>query len=229
MTQPQGADYRQRLINALAVTISREGYGGAKIQDLVREAKVSLRTFYAEFPNKEECFLALNEQITAAILELVRSSVTFEESWREEMRKGFVAYFQALEAAPRLTYAVVIELATLSDRARGARQAGLAQLYDVVLEQIEEGRRRYPDVPSRSISLRMVQALMGGVIEMMVDLVVRDEIHRLTELSDVATDLMWSVVTNVTDPATLGSGGPVEPAKSGVEAPPASTDDGVRR
>lgn len=209
MSQPQGSDYRQRLINAIAVVISRDGYGGTKIQDVVREAKVSLRTFYAEFPNKEACFLALYEQISKAILELVRSSVTFEGPWRAEMQKGFDAYFEALQAAPRLTYSVLIELATLSEHARAVRQASLERLYDVVHEQIEEGRRLYPSVPSRSISPRMIQGLMGGVIEMMVDLVIRDEIHRLSELSDVATDMMWSVVTNVTDPSELDASGPI--------------------
>lgn len=231
MTQGQPtADYRQRLINALAVVISRDGYGGAKIQDVVREAKVSLRTFYAEFPNKEECFLALYAQVTEALLQLLRASVTFEsDSWRDEMEKGFRAHFAAMEAAPRLTYAVLVELATLSEHARQTRQVAMEDLIGVVCAQVERGRAVYVDVPSRAVSPMMVRALMGGVVEMIVDLVIRDEIHRLPELVEVATDLMWSIVTNVSDPADLGSGSPVNTPKSGVSAPLVRAEAGVRR
>lgn len=230
MTQGQpNADYRQRLINALAVVISRDGYGGAKIQDVVREARVSLRTFYAEFPNKEACFLALYEQVTEALLVLIDRSVTFEgDDWRSEMEKGFRAHFAALEAAPRLTYAVLVELATLSAHARMERQAAMERLITVVRDQVERGRERYPDVPSRSVSPMMIRAVMGGVVEMIVDLVVRDEIHRLPELVEVSTDLLWSVVTNVADPASSPSA-PGNPPKSGVLAPSAPAEAGVRR
>lgn len=223
------ADYRQRLINALAVVISRDGYGGAKIQDIVREAKVSLRTFYAEFPNKEECFLALYEQVGAVVDKLIVDAVTFEDSWYEEIRKGFRAHLLALQSAPRLTYAVLVELATLSDHARETRQNSMERLVRLVCDQVEQGRAIYTDVPSRSVSPLMVRAMMGGVTEMIVDLVVRDEYDRLPDLVDAATDLMWSVVTNVTDPATLGSGGPVNPPKRGDKTEGSSPETGVRR
>ncbi len=231
MTQGQpNADYRQRLINALAVVISRDGYGGAKIQDVVREAKVSLRTFYAEFPNKEACFLALYEQITEALLLLLDRSVSFEgDDWRSEMEKGFRAHFAALEAAPRLTYAVLVELATLSEHARMERQAAMERLITVVRDQVDRGRERYPDVPSRSVSPMMIRAVMGGVVEMIVDLVVRDEIHRLPELVDVSTDLLWSVVTNVSEPSSPSASTPGNHPKSGVMAPSAPAEAGVRR
>lgn len=230
MTQPhQTADYRQRLITALAVVVSRDGYGGAKIQDVVREAKVSLRTFYAEFPNKEACFLALYDQLCRGMEQVVIDAVTFDGPWRDEMQKGFRAHLRALEAAPRLTYACLIELATLSGHAREQRQDAMERLVGLVCEQVDRGRELYPDVPSRAVSPMMVRAFLGGVTEMIVDLFVRDEIDRLPELVDVATDLMWSVVTNVADPADAPGRAPSNPQKSGVGIPAGPPEVGVRR
>ncbi|MDO9354876.1 MAG: TetR/AcrR family transcriptional regulator [Solirubrobacteraceae bacterium] len=223
------SDYRQRLIDALAVVVARDGYGGAKIQDVVREAKVSLRTFYAEFPNKEECFLALYEQVTTFLLERLRRSITFEGPWREEMEKGFVAHFEILQSVPRVTYAMVVELATLSDNARRIRQSATDRLVDVICEQVEEGRRRYPEIPSRAVSPMMARALMGGVFEMTVDVVIREEWHRLPELIEVSTDLMWSVVTNVESPAGLDARATANTPNSGVIDPEAPVEAGVRR
>jgi AcrR family transcriptional regulator len=226
---PTTSDYRQRLIDALAVVVARDGYGGAKIQDVVREAKVSLRTFYAEFPNKEECFLALYEQVTEILLVRLRRSITFDGDWRADMEKGFIAHFEILQAVPRLTYATVVELATLSDQARRARQQAVDKLVDVICEQVEEGRRRYPEIPSRSVSPMMARALMGGVFEMTVDLVVREEYDRLPELIEVSTDLMWSVVTNVGSTAELDDQPTANVPTSGVDGPQAPVEAGVRR
>lgn len=192
-----GADQRQRLLEALAVEVSKNGYGGTKIQDIAREAKVSLRTFYAEFPNKEACFLALYGQLTQGLLQLIKSSVTFEGSWRDEMAKGFSVHTQALESAPRITYAFMIELATLSPEARLIRQAWLDEVSAMVCEQVERGRQVYRDIPSRSLSPMMARAILGGVTEMIVDLIVRNDMERLPEVVEVATDMLWSAVTNV--------------------------------
>ncbi len=41
------ADQRRRLLKAMATILAEDGFHGARIQDIAREAKVSLRTFYA--------------------------------------------------------------------------------------------------------------------------------------------------------------------------------------
>ncbi len=200
----RGGDQRQRVIEALASEIARAGYGGTKIQDIARVAKVSLRTFYETFPNKEACFLALYEQLTDGLLDMITASITFEDSWREEMAKGFNTHLQALESAPRLTYACMIELATLSPQARQARQQWMDRVSATICDQIEQGRQVYRDIPSRPLTPMMARAILGGVTEMVIDLVVRNEFNRLPELVDVATELLWSAVTNVPVTAERG-------------------------
>lgn len=199
------ADYRQRLLDALAVVMIRDGFHGAKIQDVVKEARVSLRTFYAEFPNKETAFLALYQQQTAVVLGLIGDDLDFTRPWKEVMRLGFERYFNVLVLYPRMTHAVTIELATLSQEAREVRQDTLDKYVDLIIELVERGREANPDIPSRSLTPLMVRAIMGGVIELVYNTVVRDEMDRLPELVDTATELLWSVVTTVDEPASATS------------------------
>ncbi len=202
MTKPRpSADYRQRLIDALQVVIIRDGFVGAKIQDVVKEARVSLRTFYAEFPNKEACFLELYQQQMDLVLSLVGSDVDFEKPWKQVMREGFERYFVALSLYPRMTHAVTIELATLSQHAREVRQNALDQYVELIIELVERGRAANPDIPSRSLSPLMARAIMGSVIELVFNSVVREQVEQLPQMVDTATDMLWSVVTNVDDAA----------------------------
>lgn len=228
MTEP-ASDYRQRLIVAIAVVVSREGYGGTKIQDIVREAKVSLRTFYAEFPSKEACFLALYEQITFDLQQATAESVTFDRPWREVMAEGFRVYLTALSVAPRLTYASLIELATLSDHARTTRQDAMERFVSVLCDLVERGREANPDVLSRPLTPLLGRAVLGGITEMMVDLVVRGHTDQLPELVDVATDLLWSIVTNVGPEAGLDALAHGNTPNSGPFGPSGPDGAGVRR
>ena len=232
-TEPTTADHRQRLIAAIAVVVAREGYGGTKIQDIVREAKVSLRTFYAEFPNKEACFLALYEQLIENLLTLTAQAIRFDKPWRDVMADGFRAYLLALTASPRLTYAAVVELGSLSGHARTVRQDAMEKVTIMLCDLVDRGRAENPGIPSRSITPLMGRAVMGGVSEMIVDLVVRGHIDRLPELVDVATDVLWSVVTNVDDASTpdgaVDAGGHANHPKSGAADVPDPATGGVRR
>ncbi|MBJ7471054.1 MAG: TetR/AcrR family transcriptional regulator [Solirubrobacteraceae bacterium] len=200
MTKPRpAADYRQRLIDALAVVIIRDGFVGAKIQDVVKEARVSLRTFYAEFPNKEACFLELYSQQHQVVLDMVARDLDFSQPWKLVMRQGFERYFTALSLYPRLTHAVTIELATLSQHAREIRQNHLDQFVLLMIDLVEQGRAANPDIPARPLTPLMARAIIGGVIELVFNHMVRDEADRLPELVDTSTDMLWSVVTAVDD------------------------------
>ena len=202
MTKPRpAADYRQRLIDALQVVIIRDGFVGAKIQDVVKEARVSLRTFYAEFPNKEACFLELYQQQMDLVISLVGTDLDFSQPWKQVMRDGFDRYFNALALYPRMTHAVTIELATLSQHAREVRQTSLDRYIDLLVDLVEQGRVANPDIPSRSLTPLMARCIMGGVIELVFNSVVREQIDQLPELVDTATEMLWSVVTNVETPA----------------------------
>jgi AcrR family transcriptional regulator len=195
---PPVATYRERLLTALATVISRDGFNGAKIQDVVREAHVSLRTFYAEFDNKEECFLALYDHLGKQLDQLIIDAVSTDDPWHQRMQNGFQVYLNALALAPNLPDASLVELATLSDNARRVRQDALDRFIVLLIELVDQGRADNPDIPSRALTPMMARGISGAITEMTINFVVRGESERLPEIAPIAADLLWSVVTNVT-------------------------------
>ena len=70
---------RARLEAGLAEAIAEKGYAAATIADVVRHARVSKRTFYEHFADKEECFLALYSDSSDELLALIA-----EAAWGDE-------------------------------------------------------------------------------------------------------------------------------------------------
>ncbi|MEA2379823.1 MAG: hypothetical protein QOD13_3730 [Thermoleophilaceae bacterium] len=55
------ASQRTRLLEAVGRAVAERGYAAATIDDVVRGAGVSKKTFYDHFADKQECFLAAYE------------------------------------------------------------------------------------------------------------------------------------------------------------------------
>lgn len=209
------ADQRRRLLNAMATIIARDGFHGARIQDVAREARVSLRTFYAEFENKEQCFLALHLELTAAVIEHVNASLDFDQPWKEVMRQGFKTYYRSLASVPRMTRAVSLELGTLSDEARQQRDQVMGDFATMLVDLVERGRQLHPEIPSQSLSYMMARGLIGAVTELIDSAVVRGETETITDLVDTTTEMLWRLVTHV-EPSTQATAHPPKSGESGI-------------
>lgn len=217
------ADQRRRLLNAMATILTQDGFHGARIQDIAREAKVSLRTFYAEFETKEQCFLALHQELVDQLIRVIDESVVFDRPWKEVMRQGFKTYYGALAAYPRMTRAVSIELATLSDEARHQRNESLERFADALVGLVARGRELYPEIPSQPLDPVMARGLIGSITELVDRSVVRGEIDQLPQLVDATTEMLWRVVTH-REPSQANSA-PIS-GDSGIDA---ATSGDVRR
>lgn len=187
---------RERIINSLAAMIARDGYRGSKIQDVAALARVSLRTFYEEFPSKEACFLELHARVVERVISTVDQSVSFDRPWREVMRQGFESYYALLLSQPRLTTAIMLELTTISEASYAAREHARDQLAEMLRDLVDRGRAANPDIPSRSLSPLMARCVLGGVLELVTSRVQQGQIDRLPELVDTSTDMLWTIVTS---------------------------------
>ncbi len=72
---PRGSTQRQRLLGAIMQAAARDGYRDVVVADVIVDAGVSRRTFYAYFDDKEECFLAALAPPTQQLLAHVRRRV----------------------------------------------------------------------------------------------------------------------------------------------------------
>ena len=57
------ANQRVRILRAAAVAVDERGYGAVTVTHITARAKISRRTFYELFVDREECLLAVMEDI----------------------------------------------------------------------------------------------------------------------------------------------------------------------
>jgi AcrR family transcriptional regulator len=153
------ASQRTRLLEAVGRAVAERGYGAATIDDVVRGAGVSKKTFYEHFADKEECFLAAYEAASEELLLRVTEAQASHEDWVERARAGIVAYLRWLAADPALARVFLIEVAAAGPQA---------------LERRERVRDRYADLMRRrDAPRRLPSEVFYAVVAAVDDVVVR--------------------------------------------------------
>jgi AcrR family transcriptional regulator len=180
-----GADPRARLTAGLAAAIAETGYGGATVADVVRHARVSKRTFYEHFADKEECFLALYSETTDRLLELIAGAAAGGGSWEERLTAAARAYFGALASQPELIRASMLEIRAAGPRAH-ALQRDVRRRYAQALMALSEDPAVTPLTPA------LATAVVGGLDALLAEAA---EDGRVAELPGAATELLRAVLT----------------------------------
>src|SRR5918997_5995814 len=116
------ASQRTRLLEAVGRAVADKGYAGATIDDIVRGAGVSKKTFYEHFRDKLDCFLAAYEAASDELLARLREAQAAREGWLERTRAGIAAYLRWLAAEPALARVFLIEVAAAGPVAAERRE-----------------------------------------------------------------------------------------------------------
>jgi len=138
---------RERLIAGLAEAVAEKGYAAVTLTDIVKQAKVSRRVFYANFESKEQCFLAALEVVLAHLRELVAEAVAGIPDWPQRAIAASRAVLGFLASEPDLARLCLVE-------SRGAGPAVAARFNRAVGEMVpllrlgraeRDGGRPLPD------------------------------------------------------------------------------------
>ncbi|WP_063713813.1 TetR/AcrR family transcriptional regulator [Amycolatopsis nigrescens] len=106
---------------------ARKGYPEATVGDIVEEAKVSRRTFYEQFANKEECLLAAYEAASVRVLRQVASAIDRRRTWEDNVCAVVDAYLAGITADPAVSKVILIEIAGAGPRALALRRRAYRQ------------------------------------------------------------------------------------------------------
>ena len=129
------ASQRTRLLEAVGRAVAEKGYAAATIDDIVRDAGVSKKTFYEHFSDKLDRFLAAYETASDELLEHVRAAQDAAEGeWLARTRAGIRAYLRWLAAEPALAKVFLIEVAAAGPTALEHRE----RLRDRYAERMRE-------------------------------------------------------------------------------------------
>jgi AcrR family transcriptional regulator len=132
---------RSRLLAAAVVVVDELGYADTTVSDITGRARVSRRTFYELFANREECLAAVLEDVVALVEGEVAAAGLDGLAWRERVRGGLWAILSFLDREPALARVCVVQALRGGPRLLGRREEILASLARVVGEGRLEGTR----------------------------------------------------------------------------------------
>ena len=100
---------RLRIISALALEISEQGYREVTVADIVKRAGIARNTFYENFRSKEDCFLAAQEFAMSTALERVVDAAGRLDDWPRRVCAGLAAFLDYVVAEPALARTCMVE------------------------------------------------------------------------------------------------------------------------
>jgi AcrR family transcriptional regulator len=124
---------RGRMLSAAIDAVEEVGYSGMTVAQVIGRARVSRKTFYDVFADREDCFLAAFEQSLDQIRSVTAQAYEDESSWREGVRAGLARLLAFMDQEPALTKLCIVEALAAGDRVlerRAAVSEDLARVID---------------------------------------------------------------------------------------------------
>jgi AcrR family transcriptional regulator len=133
---------RGRLLGATADVVDEVGYAGLTVAQVIARAKVSRKTFYDLFGDREDCFLAVFEQTAERAGALAAQAYEGESNWRDGVRSGLLALLSFMDEEPVLARLCVVEALAAGPKALTARAKVIERLKRVIAAGEPGGPRR---------------------------------------------------------------------------------------
>jgi AcrR family transcriptional regulator len=177
---------RQRILAAVAEAVSDVGYAAMTVEDIIKAAGVSRRTFYEHFKSKEEAFLVSYDDISAQLMQAVESAFNLTDSFVTRVEDCMRAFLTLLAAEPAYANMCIVEVLVAGHTAIERRNAVMRQF----TELIEKGAAEELPKPARPPGLTS-ETLVGGVHEVVYSRVLGG---KTAELPTLLPDLTFSVL-----------------------------------
>jgi AcrR family transcriptional regulator len=132
---------RARLIAGAIRAIEDLGYAQTTVGHITRRASVSRRTFYELFANREDCLVAVMEDLLGQIANELAGASIDGLPWRERIRAGLWAILSLFDREPALARVCMVQAFRGGPRVLERREEILKGLATVVDEGRLEGAR----------------------------------------------------------------------------------------
>jgi AcrR family transcriptional regulator/DNA-binding MarR family transcriptional regulator len=127
---------RSRMLSAAVDAVEDVGYSRMTVAEVIGRARVSRKTFYDVFSDREDCFLAAFEQALDQGRLLTATAYATQDSWRESTRTALARLLAFMEDEPGVTRLCVVEALGAGDRVLERRR----ELFEELARVIDRGR-----------------------------------------------------------------------------------------
>jgi AcrR family transcriptional regulator len=125
---------RARMLSSAIQVVSEYGYGKMSVSRVTGRARVSRRTFYDLFEDREDCFLAVFDDALERVTGLVAAGYGGGGVWRERVRGALGALLVFLDEEPGVGRLLIVDALKAGPRVL-ERRAGVLQGLAVVLQR----------------------------------------------------------------------------------------------
>jgi AcrR family transcriptional regulator len=150
---------RARILVAVAEAVTESGYAQMSVEDIVRRAGVSRRTFYEQFESKDVAFLSAFDDGAKLLLASVRHAVEGERTFPGRVIAGFGTFLEVLAASPTFAQLCIVEVLAAGPEAIDRR----TQVMGEFAKLIDENAQLLPNRPR--LPALTAEAIVGGVYE----------------------------------------------------------------
>jgi AcrR family transcriptional regulator len=148
---------KARLQGAMVEAVSRHGYAGTTLRELVTLAGVSKSTFYEHFESKQDCFLQTFDEIFAQLGARVAGVQRSGTDLRERLVAGLGAFMNVVVDEPAASTLAAVESLTLGEAAVEHRERA-SRRFELLYQQSFD---RTPG--GRQVSPTVVRAIVAGI------------------------------------------------------------------
>jgi AcrR family transcriptional regulator len=189
---PAAPAHRERLVLGMVAAVAERGYAATTITDVVRHARVSRRTFYEHFADKESCFLAAYDAVSDALLAAIADAAGETAGWEQRILAAVRAYLRALAVEPAVARVFTVEILTAGPTALARRREVLRRFAAHIQQQVADAI--HAGAPGVALSDRTALALVGAIHELVLATLEADRGAELPALDRDIADLVVSVV-----------------------------------
>jgi AcrR family transcriptional regulator/DNA-binding MarR family transcriptional regulator len=168
---------RSRMLAAAVDAVAEVGYARMTVAQVISRARVSRKTFYDVFADREDCFLAAFEQASSQARLIAREAYERQGGvWREGVRAALGRLLVFLDEEPSLAKLCVVEVLAGGEKVLERR----AELLEEIAAVIDQGR----DLTSTSSEppAMTAEGIVGGVFAVLHTRLLDDSDEPLTDL-----------------------------------------------
>jgi AcrR family transcriptional regulator len=148
---------RARLLSAMVDAACELGYAQVTVADVIRRARVSRKTFYGLFDDRDDCMVAAFETALAEGRAIALDAYARESNWCDGVRAALAALLASMDQKPELAELLLVEVFAAGETVMERRAEVLAELAQIIDHaRAIDASRQPPGVTAEGI--------VGGVL-----------------------------------------------------------------
>ncbi len=184
---------RARIFDAITRAVAEKGYAATTVSDVTARSRISRRTFYENFADKEDCFLLAYESASQATLRSIAAATrgVRADDWRQRLAIALKTYVGILAEDPQLAQVTLIDILGAGPAALVIRERVLEQYTDFYRRLSARACQAGAMAPVPDVFLR---GLVGAIAEIVQHELLAGRVRELPDLVPTLEQLTLAVL-----------------------------------